>query len=534
MIATILPGSTNFHAVSYNEHKVSTGSAQRIEMKNFGALGMLEPPTPGELTSFFQGYSDRNKRITKAQFHVAFSCKGHEMSESEILEFAHEWLREMGYMEPGQPLLAYAHRDTDNTHIHIITSRVAPDGRKIEHDHERRRSQEVVDRLMSINRNEKVEKDIASSFFYHFGSMAQYKAVMNSLGYEVYNKEGKVFIKFGGKIRKKIDESEITSRLENTKLNKERCRQLRSILCKYRDRSSDIEELKGHLKKKFGIDLVFFGKKDNPFGYMLIDHSDKTVINGNRILSLDRLMDFATQEERLDRMESFIEELLRATPTLSQSDIHEALSNFHAWMKKGKLHYNGASRPLKPELVDTIARNNRIRWIESFNPQSEAERDILCEIGKVKVEGEIRNQIMLGDPSRLKYSEALSRLKEIADDVSIASIRYALYRNNFVIRQNGEETFAIDFSNRLIINLTSIGFDIDDIQRRHLEIRRELFRQGKRQTEAHPGESKGTARNQKPKGPRDVGGGSHYQNREWEVGGNDDYDRVDDHTTLKR
>ena len=203
-------------------------------------------------------------------------------------------------------------------------------------------------------------------------------------------------------------------------------------------------------------------------------------------------------------------------------------------MKKGKLHYNGASRPLKPELVDTIARNNRIRWIESFNPQSEAERDILCEIGKVKVEGEIRNQIMLGDPSRLKYSEALSRLKEIADDVSIASIRYALYRNNFVIRQNGEETFAIDFSNRLIINLTSIGFDIDDIQRRHLEIRRELFRQGKRQTEAHPGESKGTARNQKPKGPRDVGGGSHYQNREWEVGGNDDYDRVDDHTTLKR
>ena len=337
MIATILPGSTNFHAVGYNEHKVSTGSALRIEMKNFGALGMLEPPTSGELTSFLQGYSDRNKRITSAQFHVAFSCKGHEMSESEILEFAHEGLREMGYMKPGQPLLAYAHRDTDNTHIHIITSRVAPDGRKIEHDHERRRSQEVVDRLMAINRNEKVEKDLASSFSYHFGSMAQYKAVMNSLGYEVYNKEGKIFIKFGGKIRKKMDESEITSRFENTKLNKERRRQLRSILCKYRDRSSDIEELKGQLKKKFEIDLVFFGKKDNPFGYMLIDHSDKTVINGNRILSLDRLMDFATQEERLDRMERFIEDLLRATPTLSQSDIHEALSNFHAWVKKGEL-----------------------------------------------------------------------------------------------------------------------------------------------------------------------------------------------------
>ena len=36
MIATILPGSTNFHAVGYNEHKVSKGIARLIEIQNFG------------------------------------------------------------------------------------------------------------------------------------------------------------------------------------------------------------------------------------------------------------------------------------------------------------------------------------------------------------------------------------------------------------------------------------------------------------------------------------------------------------------
>ena len=40
MIATILPGSADFHAVGYNEHKVSKGFARLIEMRNFGTVGL--------------------------------------------------------------------------------------------------------------------------------------------------------------------------------------------------------------------------------------------------------------------------------------------------------------------------------------------------------------------------------------------------------------------------------------------------------------------------------------------------------------
>ena len=41
MIATILPGSADFHAVGYNEHKVYKGVATLLEMQNFGATGSL-------------------------------------------------------------------------------------------------------------------------------------------------------------------------------------------------------------------------------------------------------------------------------------------------------------------------------------------------------------------------------------------------------------------------------------------------------------------------------------------------------------
>lgn len=125
MIATILPGSTNFHAVGYNEHKVSKGVARLIEIQNFGSLGIFHKPTQSELVGYLQKYSSQNSRIRKPQFHVAISCKGHEMSEDELLDFAHQYLKDMGYGESGQPLLVYSHYDTENTHLHIITSRVA-------------------------------------------------------------------------------------------------------------------------------------------------------------------------------------------------------------------------------------------------------------------------------------------------------------------------------------------------------------------------------------------------------------------------
>lgn len=126
MIATILPGSADFHAVGYNEHKVYKGVATLLEMRNFGGLDASEHPTAKQLVQFLQFYSSQNSRIQKPQFHVAISCKGHEMSEQQLLDFAHRYLQEMGYAEPRQPWLIYAHHDTDNTHLHIVTSRVSP------------------------------------------------------------------------------------------------------------------------------------------------------------------------------------------------------------------------------------------------------------------------------------------------------------------------------------------------------------------------------------------------------------------------
>lgn len=519
MIATILPGSANFHAVGYNERKVSKGVARLLEIQNFGTLGTFGKPTPDELVKYLQEYTSRNSRIRKAQFHVSISCKGHEQSESELLEFAHRYLKEMGYAEPGQPLLVYSHYDTDNTHLHIVTSRIAPDGRKIAHGHERRRSQEAIDRILGMNRKKETGKDVDAAMQYTFSSFAQFKAVMSSMGYEAYQKYGTAFIKRGGKAQQKLPLSEIENLYKSGYRDRARCRQLRSIIKKYRDVSISKEELQKELKAKFGIDLVFFGKKDNPYGYMIVDHANKTVINGARVLAVDELLDFATPEQRIDRIEDFIDRLLTLNPKITQGEIYDKIRKQRAYIKKGVIYFDGQERPLKHFMAEAINRNNRIARVEKFRPSNEAERDMLCKIFKVN-----RPELVTLSPDRDKtYTDAILRLQELFYDESAASVRSSPYSDGFIIREDGDAIYAINFKKHILVNLTEEGFDIERLKRKSVNQR--PTKSINRKYGKHL---------MRPAKLRDAGGGSQSEKREWEVGHKGNYDEIDDGHSLKR
>lgn len=518
MIATILPGSSNFHAVGYNERKVSKGIARLIEILNFGSIGTFGKPTPDELVKYLQEYSSSNERIQKAQFHLAISCKGKEMSEKELLDFAHKYLKEMGYMEPGQPILIYSHYDTSNTHLHIVTSRIDPNGKKINHDNERRRSQDVIDRILGTDRRKQVEKDFDAAKQYTFSSFAQFKAVMSSMGYEVYEKNDTVYIKRGGRVQMKVPFVDFNTLYKYGATDKARARQLRSILMKYRDTCTDKEELKKELKSKLGVDIIFFGKKDSPYGYMLVDHNKKMVFHGARILAVNELLDFATPQERFDRIESFIDDLFTINPKITQGEIYDKLWRKHAYIKKGVIYFNGQSRPLKQFLADAIARNGRVKWIEGFRPMTEAERDVLCKAGK----GMDPSFVSLSSHRDSSYTQTLNHIGKIFADSEIYDVRSRLREERFIIKKDGDNTFAINFSQRIIINLTQEGFDLSRLKRQY------------------PDKQKQQKQHKQNKSPltgirklKDAGGGSQSEKREWEVGYKGDYDRIDDGQSLK-
>ena len=386
MIITILPSSANFHAIAYNEMKVEKGQATLLEVQNIDGL-RPETYTADNLQWYFLQYSARNTYIKKPQFHIAVSCKGTEYSHQQLLDIAHRYLKEMGYADDGQPLLVYAHHDTANNHIHIITSRVAPDGHKIDHHHEKRRSRAVTLEIMKEYTGQKQEpevNDIAKdALSYRFTTKAQFCAIMESLGYECKNDNEKPVVHLYrngeelGTIRAQLI---MQYALKENKPDDKRRRQLRAILQKYRNLSANKEELDAHMKRKFGISLVFVGKADTPYGYIVVDHKNKTVFKGGEFLSIKGLLQFEDAATRFVKIEQTIDDLLADNPKLTTADINRVLyRQFGTRIHRGTVSLNGETINLREAVVRQLHDNylesrGIVRRVNSHHPRTEQQR----------------------------------------------------------------------------------------------------------------------------------------------------------------
>lgn len=521
MIATILPGSSNFHAVGYNERKVSQGKARLLEMKNFGPVGKFGPYTVGELVSYLKQYSARNDRIRKPQFHVAISCKGHELSEQQLLDFAHDYLREMGYADEGQPLLIYSHYDTANTHIHIVTSRIAPDGRKIDHNNERRRSQAILNRLLGQNMKDDALRAIDKAKEYSFTKLTQFKTVLGTMGYEVYDKDDTIYVKKGGWIQAKIPLVEIEALFQTErKRDRKREKQLKAIFLKYINICNNRQELQDIIKKKLGIDLVFYGKADSPYGYAIVDHANKIVIPGNAVLGLKDLLDFSTPEEKMQRVDEFITKILDADPGIRTSDINRKIMGQGYLLKGDVLYYQGKKHFLHPDVAKRININDRVYIVNCFLPSDEAERAALCSM--YKIEDHI-DDVEISNTVSNDRDDIIDTMRNLFQQHSGRDLRAALRGENIIIKRHDDNSFAVDVKSRVIVNLDANGFDTGRLwpPRRPRQNRDNRVRKG---SGARVGGKDISGKNT----PKDIRVGQ-GQNREWEVGSREREDKIDDH-----
>lgn len=265
----------------------------------------------------------------------------------------------MGYGEEGQPLLIYGHYDTNNHHIHIVTSRIDPQGKKIEHDNERLRSQVVINKIMGLNPQNEVKKAIQESLAYSFDTLGQFQAILESCGYESFNDADMISIKKGGVVLDTIHLDAINKHFKVSKKeeSEKRRKQLKAIFLKYKKITSNKEELDRILKKKFGVNLIFIGKKDSPYGYLVIDHKEKAVYKGGNVLSMKELLVYPQKKQTLDNYNKdailkTVNDLLEAINMPTMSDV-----NTNLWHKFGVNIYS-----------DGVIRDKRkkplLRWIK--------------------------------------------------------------------------------------------------------------------------------------------------------------------------
>lgn len=478
MIATILSNSANFSGIDYNEKKVSEGVATIIEAKNIEGLASLRGRTPQELKDFFIDYSSRNPNVKKAQFHISFSVKGNEMTPQQVLDFANQWMREMGYGDEGQPMIAYAHYDTGNTHIHIITSRVNPEGKKINDSMEKKRARAVLERLMGLKPKENLDKTIKDVFSnYRFSSTGQFLAIFESMGYEAYQdkQSGAVCLKKNGDLQAEIPVEQINAHLRTDRkkdeVDKKQVWAAKMKIEKLANVSSNMSEFIQSAREKFGLAIVLLGKKDAPYGYIVVDHKNKAVFNGSQVCKLaDLTAKFKSPEERLSQARLFIEDSLRENPELLLRELnYQLVKATGTKIVNGQIEAGTLKETIAPAIIDQLKNNDRLSWVRSFRPSTSDEREVVCKLcgwdEPEKIDIGTRIEI---DSDRLRIvKECCEAYLNNADTKAFKDAKMALVWNKGI-------AYVVDYKAKAVYNISEMGLLTSQS---HLEMTERILRE---------------------------------------------------------
>jgi Relaxase/Mobilisation nuclease domain len=299
MIAKIMKSAKSFQAVYYNEHKVSEQKAQLLSAVNFPIVKTRWDKN--QYIAYLTKVSALNPNVKSRQFHAVISTKGQAHDAATLKIIAEAYLAKMGYDK--NPYLLYFHQDTDNNHVHIVTTRVNTEGVKVAHGFERKRSlshiQSIMNQIEQTVKNENPIQDRIKE--YQFSTESQMNLLVQSLGYEtVKDKEGNTRLQKDNITFAVLSLEDIEQQISNTKkgLNnpqtEKRKQQLKAILLKYSDGKKEAE-LQKLMHDKFGVELIFHrgierSENDKPFGYTLIDHSTKQIFKGSEVLKLSEIL----------------------------------------------------------------------------------------------------------------------------------------------------------------------------------------------------------------------------------------------------
>ena len=339
-----------FPGAGYNERKVAEGVARLMAMENVDAamrhkVELLHEAgfdCAGEIEKYLKERSRTygNTKTTRFQFHIAASVKGQVMSADELTDFARQLMAEAGYGR--QPYFVYYHHDTDNNHVHILSTRIQPNGFPIPDHHDYARLNAAANRILSSD----INRDIQRMFSYGYLTEGQFANIIRSHGYKFERVEDEYVLFRGGVKAATISLSEIDRHIsQENDTRKERAKQLRAIIRKYKaeivgGKVQNVENVKGHkgqkkkyarrkvnpdirkikgangktlsqegqrhlselldiLKAKFGIDIHFQKDRNGEIrGYGIVDHNRKMAFDGSTVVELSELIDFEQKQER--------------------------------------------------------------------------------------------------------------------------------------------------------------------------------------------------------------------------------------------
>ena len=183
MIVKILDSaSSNFHGVQYNDKKVEKGTGELMLMKNFPSF-INEKSSQEAVRNYLKSIS-KNEKVKKPQFHAVISTKFQQHSKEELTKVAEDFMQEMGY--GNQPFIVVFHNDTENNHVHIVSTRVNKStGKKLNDSYEKLKAQKAMINIKERIYDKSNEEIINNLLNYKMSSLKQLEILMERNGFKL-------------------------------------------------------------------------------------------------------------------------------------------------------------------------------------------------------------------------------------------------------------------------------------------------------------------------------------------------------------
>lgn len=129
MVAKVISGKNIRGVLNYNENKVQQGAAQCILASRFGC--QAHELTFSDKLNRFMKLTSLNPKVKTNALHISLNFDATEkLTNDKLNVIACDYMERIGF--GNQPFLVYRHEDAAHPHIHIVTTNVQNDGKRID------------------------------------------------------------------------------------------------------------------------------------------------------------------------------------------------------------------------------------------------------------------------------------------------------------------------------------------------------------------------------------------------------------------
>lgn len=129
MVAKITSPARVIAALNYNENKVNEGKAECLHAS--GYLRDAKDLSFYQKLEGFERLNVLNSRATTKTLHISLNFDTSEKIPNErLVSIASDYMEKIGF--GSQPWLVYKHKDAGHPHIHIVTTTIQADGKRID------------------------------------------------------------------------------------------------------------------------------------------------------------------------------------------------------------------------------------------------------------------------------------------------------------------------------------------------------------------------------------------------------------------